>query len=98
MLEWKIIKEPIASAGYNIMWYRVCRYRRKIFNPRVSGYLRKILPQLRRIKREVIGRMKSQSLATLRKKFDWLKTVYWNENIVSSVGEDEETTMKYIKY
>jgi len=53
----------------------------------------------------VMGQMKSQSAATLRKAFPWLKKVYWNENIVwspgyfvSSVGIDEETIKHYVEH
>ena len=54
---------------------------------------------------DVVARMKSQSASILRKKFDWLEKVYWNENIVwspgyfvSSVGVDEETIKHYVEY
>ena len=53
---------------------------------------------------DVIGILKSQSASELRKKFDWLKNVYWKENIVwspgyfvSSVGLDEKTIRNYVK-
>ena len=53
----------------------------------------------------VIGKLKSQSAARLRKAFPWLTRVYWNENIVwspgyfvSSVGIDEETIKRYIEH
>jgi len=53
----------------------------------------------------VMGQLKSQSAALLRKKFICLGKVYWNENIVwspkyfvSSVGVDEETMRKYVEY
>ena len=53
----------------------------------------------------VIGKLKSQSAARLRKAFPWLTKVYWNENIVwspgyfvSSVGIDEETIKRYIEH
>jgi putative transposase len=41
----------------------------------------------------------------LRKRFSWLKNVYWKENIVwsagyfiSSVGVDEVTIRRYVEY
>ena len=53
----------------------------------------------------VIGKLKSQLASELRKKFPWLRKVYWNENIVwspgyfvSSVGVDEETIKRYVEY
>ncbi len=53
----------------------------------------------------VMGRLKSQSASQLRKKFTWLKKVYWNENVVwspgyfvSSVGIDEETIKRYVEH
>ena len=53
---------------------------------------------------DVMGRMKSQSSSRMRKKFKWLRKVYWKENIlwspgyfVSSVGVDEETIKKYVE-
>ena len=52
----------------------------------------------------VMGKLKSQSAAQLRKAFPWLTKVYWNENIVwspgyfvSSVGIDEETIKRYVE-
>ena len=54
---------------------------------------------------EVVGRLKGQSASELRKKYQWLSKVYWNENIVwspgyfvSTVGIDEERIIKYVKY
>jgi putative transposase len=53
----------------------------------------------------VMGQLKSQSASKLRKAFPWLAKVYWNENIVwslgyfvSSVGIDEETIKKYVEH
>ena len=50
---------------------------------------------------EVMGKLKSQSASLLRKRYSWLKKVYWKENIVwspgyfvSSVGIDEEVIPK----
>mgnify|MGYP000461726353 CR=1 FL=1 len=115
---------------YHIVW--VCEYRRRILNPGVCSYIRKLLPKLLRsmpgVNVEtigfdeehlhmvmsippkysislVIGKLKSQSAARLRKAFPWLSKVYWNENIVwspgyfvSSVGIDEETIKRYIEH
>ena len=54
---------------------------------------------------EVMGRLKSQSASHMRKSFDWLKQVYWNENLVwsagyfvSSVGIDEEVVRRYVEH
>lgn len=114
----------------HVVW--VSKYRRKILNPGLSGYLRKIFPKLLKevpgVEIEtigfdldhmhmvmvippkysisaVIGRLKSQSASALRKRFSWLKKVYWKENIVwsagyfiSSVGVDEETIRRYVAY
>ena len=53
----------------------------------------------------VIGRLKGQSASKLRKKFAWLKKVYWKENIVwspgyfvSTIGLNEEQILKYVKW
>ena len=115
---------------YHVVW--VCKYRRRILNPGVCSYIRKLLPKLLRsmpgVNVEtigfaedhldmmmsippkysislVIGKMKNQSAARLRKAFPWLSKVYWNENIVwspgyfvSSVGIDEETIKRYIEH
>lgn len=54
---------------------------------------------------EVMGKLKSQSALLLRTKFDWLKKVYWKENIVwspgyfvSSVGVDEQTIKRSVEH
>lgn len=54
---------------------------------------------------DVMGRLKSQSSSRMRRKFDWLAKVYWNENImwspgyfISSVGVDEETIKRYVEF
>jgi putative transposase len=54
---------------------------------------------------KVMGQLKSQSSAELRKQFSWLGKVYWKENImwssgyfVSSIGVDEETIKNYVEY
>lgn len=53
----------------------------------------------------VMGQLKSQSSAELRKAHKWLAKVYWKENIVwspgyfvSSVGVDEETIKNYVEH
>ncbi len=53
----------------------------------------------------VMGKLKSQSASKLRKRFTWLKKVYWKENIVwstgyfvSSMGIDEATIRKYVDH
>ena len=53
----------------------------------------------------VMGKLKSQSAAQLRKSSLWLTKVYWNKNIVwspgyfvSSVGVDEKTIKKYVEH
>jgi putative transposase len=53
----------------------------------------------------VMGRLKSQSSAQLRKTFGWLSKVYWNEIVVwspgyfvSSVGLNEEVIKRYVEY
>ena len=53
----------------------------------------------------VVGKIKGMTSSELRKKFDWLKTRYWKENIVwspgyfvSTVGIDEEKILKYVEY
>ena len=115
---------------YHVVW--VCKYRRRILNPGICGYIRKILPKLLRsmpgVKLEtigfdkdhlhmvisippkysiasVMGQLKSQSAAQLRKRFSWLSKVYWNENtvwspgyFVSSVGVDEKTIKQYVEH
>ena len=54
---------------------------------------------------DVIGQLKSQSSSLMRKRFVWLRKVYWKENVlwspgyfVSSVGLNEETIKKYVEY
>ena len=115
---------------YHVVW--VCKYRRRILNPGVCTYLRKVLPKLLRSMPGVVletigfdqdhlhmvivipprysiaavmGQLKSQSAAHLRKTFGWLKKVYWKENIVwspgyfvSSVGIDEATIKRYVEH
>ena len=54
---------------------------------------------------DVIGRMKGMTSSALRKKFSWLKKVYWKEDLVwspgyfvSTVGVDEESVLKYVQW
>jgi len=54
---------------------------------------------------EVMGRLKGQTASRLRKKFGWLKKVYWKENIVwspgyfvSTVGINEEKILRYVEW
>jgi putative transposase len=115
---------------YHIVW--IPKYRRRILNPGVRGYLAKLFPKaLRKMAgceivsynmqvdhihmimiiqpkysvSEVIGRLKGQTASGLRKKFGWLKKVYWKENIVwspgyfvSTVGIEEEKIQKYVEW
>lgn len=54
---------------------------------------------------EVIGRIKGRRASSLRKKYTWLKKVYWKENIVwspgyfvSTIGLNEEQIIKYVTW
>ena len=54
---------------------------------------------------DVVGRIKGVTSRYLRKKFSWLKKVYWKENIVwspdyfvSTVGVDEDQILKYVRW
>ena len=99
------------SQGH-VVW--VCKYRHSILKLGVEietiGYdgdplhMVMIIPPKYSIS-EVMGRLRSQSLSRLRKKFQWLSKVYWSDNIVwspgyfvSSVGVDERTIKKYVEY
>ncbi|GAB1534821.1 IS200/IS605-like element ISSod23 family transposase [Geovibrio sp. ADMFC3] len=53
---------------------------------------------------DVMGRLKSQLASRMRKFFDWLEKVYWNENIVwspgyfvSSIGLNEDVIKNYVE-
>jgi putative transposase len=55
--------------------------------------------------RDVVGRLRRLTSKYLRKKFNWLKKVYWKENIVwspgyfmSTVGVDEDKILKYVQW
>ena len=120
----------VYRAGYHVVW--IPKYRRRILNSGMKGYLQRIFPKILRMMpgveveeqniqvdhihsimiippkyavSEVIGKLKGQSASMLRKKFDWLKKVYWKENIVwspgyfvSTVGLDEERIKRYVKW
>ena len=54
---------------------------------------------------DVMRLLKNQSASLLREKFDFLKKVYWNENIVwspgyfvSSVGINEAIPQHYVEF
>jgi len=54
---------------------------------------------------DVIGKIKGMTASELRKKFSWLATVYWKENVswspgyfVTTVGIDEGRVLKYLKW
>ncbi len=54
---------------------------------------------------DVVGRLKGMTASGLRKKFGWLKKVFWKENVVwspgyfvSTVGVDEERIIKYVRW
>jgi putative transposase len=115
---------------YHIVW--ITKYRRRILNPGVVGYLSKLFPKVMRSMpgcvivsyhvqidhihmvmvippkyavSEVIGRVKGQTASRMRKKFGWLKKVYWKENVVwspgyfvSTVGIDEEKILRYVEW
>ena len=115
---------------YHIIW--IPKYRRRVLNPGIRGYLAKLFPKVLRSMpgceivekniqvdhihllmiippkyavSDVVGRIKGITSSKLRKKFSWLKKVYWKENIVwspgyfvSTVGVDEEKIIKYIRW
>ena len=115
---------------YHIIW--IPKYRRRILNLGVEGYLAKILPNVlqtmpgceilkcniqvdhihmimvippRYAVSDVIGRMKGMTASRIRKKFAWLKKLYWKENIVwstgyfvTTIGIDEDKVMEYIRW
>ena len=54
---------------------------------------------------DVIGRMKGMTASRIRRKFAWLKKLYWKENVVwstgyfvTTIGIDEDKVMKYIQW
>ena len=108
------------------------KYRRRILNPGIRAYLKKLFPKLvqalpgceiveqniqadhihtvmiippRYAVSDVVGRLKRETASLLRKKFDWLRRVYWKENVlwspgyfVSTVGVDEAKIIKYVRW
>jgi putative transposase len=53
----------------------------------------------------VVGQLKSQTASQLRKKFPWLKKVYWKENIVwssgycvATFGLNEVAVLNYVRW
>jgi putative transposase len=115
---------------YHVIW--IPKYRRRILNPGVKGYLTKILPivlesmpgceilecniQVDHIHMiivippkyavsDVVGRIKGMTANRIRKKFAWLKKLYWKENVVwstgyfvTTIGIEEDKVMKYIQW
>ena len=129
-MEVKQSEHGVYTLSYHVVW--VTKYRRKILNPGMVEYLRRILPQLVRSMpgveleqmgfdedhanfvigippkyaiADVMGELKNRSASLLREKFDFLKKVYWNENIVwspgyfvSSVGINEAIIQHYVEF
>ena len=119
----------VYKTQYHVVW--VTKYRRKILNAGVSGYVRiklleitKLTPDIEFIEigidkdhlhlhmiippkysvSRVVARMKSNTAKELKKKFSFLKDVYWGtESIwskgyfVSTVGIDEATISNYVR-
>ena len=115
---------------YHVVW--IAKYRRRILNPGLQGYVRKLFPKIMQsmpgveiekvgMEREhihlimiippkyavsdVVGKVKQKVSSQLRKKFSWIKKVYWKEAVVwspgyfvSTVGVDEEEIKKYVEW
>ena len=115
---------------YHVIW--IPKYRRRILNPGIKGYLAKVLPivvgsipgcEILKLNikvdhihmiimippkfavSDVIGRIKGKTSSLIRKKFAWLKNVYWKENVVwstgyfvSTIGIEEDKVIKYIDW
>ena len=54
---------------------------------------------------DVVGRLKGVTSSKMRKKFSWLKNIYWKETIVwspgyfaSTVGVDEDKILRYVQW
>ena len=54
---------------------------------------------------EVVGRIKELTASRLRKRFEWLKKMYWEDNtmwspgfFVSTIGIDEDKIRKYVRW
>lgn len=121
----------VYTVEYHVCW--ITKYRRRILNPGVQGYLKKLFPKVLRslpgveievvgmevdhihlvmiipptvyIVSKVIGRIKQFTSSKLRKKFPWLKKVYWKEAVVwspgyyvSTIGLDEKRIKKYVEW
>ena len=129
-METRYSAHGVYRTQYHIVW--MPKYRRRILNPGMKGYLLRILPKI--LKQmpgveieeiniqidhvhtimvippkysvsEIMGRIKGQTASILRKRFDWLKKVYWKENIVwsdgyfvATIGLDEEQIKRYVKW
>ena len=110
-MEIRVSGHSAYRAEYHIVW--IPKYRRRILNPGVKGYLHRLFPKAMKqlpgceiieykmmgdhiymvmiippkySVSEVIGKIKCWTGGWLRKKFEWLKKVYWKENIVWSPG------------
>ena len=129
-MENRLSGHTVYRTEYHVVW--IPKYRRKILNPGMDGYFRKLLPTIlkqmpgvevvelnvqvdhihmviiippRYSVSDVIGRLKGRSASKLRKRFAWLKEVYWKENIlwspgyfVSTVGLNEQSILRYVKW
>ena len=129
-MENRLSGHGVYRSEYHVVW--IPKYRRRILNAGVKGFLKKLwpiilegMPGVEIIEQNmqadhihtimiippkysvssVIGRLKGQSGSKLRKKFAWLKKVYWKENIVwspgyfvSTIGLNEEQILKYVKW
>jgi len=129
-MEVRLSSHTAYRTQYHVVW--ITKYRRRILNPGVAGYLEKLFPHILRSMSgveieelnvqeehvhmliiippkyavsEVIGELKGRTASYMRKKFEWLKKVYWKENIVwspgyfvSTVGVNEHAIKKYIRY
>src|SRR3990170_1463732 len=103
-MEMRISGHAVYRTEYHIIW--IPKYRRRILNPGVKGYLARILPNVletmpgceilkcniqvdhihmimvippRYAVSDVIGRMKGMTASRIRKKYAWLKKLYWKE-------------------
>ena len=129
-MENRLSGHSVYRTEYHVVW--IPKYRRRILNSGISGYLKKLWPKILKgipgveiveqniqvdhihtimiippkySVSDVIGRIKGQSASKLRKKFAWLATVYWKENIVwspgyfvSTIGLNEDQIIKYVKW
>ena len=129
-METRLSGHGVYRTEYHVVW--IPKYRRRILNPGVKGYLSKLFPKIMKgmpgceireqnmqvdhihmimvippkyAVSEVIGEIKQYTASKLREKFAWLENVYWKERVVwspgyfvSTVGLDEETITKYVKW